>query len=111
MSTRQQVERELKQELASQGYSVSLLDSWPAQATYYTKDGEAMPGLPANPWSMQRYLARGFTLVPPSGTDMVRCPECSRDCKGDFGLQSHMRTHRKVINDLDDDGKVVAKES
>ncbi len=110
MGTRQQIERELKTELASQGYSVSLLDSWPAKATYYTKDGEAMPGLPANPWSMQRYLRRGFTLVPPNGSDMKRCGVCSQDCKGDLGLRSHMRKHQRVINDLSEEGKIVAKE-
>ncbi len=111
MSTRQQIEREVRAELASQGYSVRLLDTWPAKATYYTKDGEAMPNLPAEPRSMKRYLARGFTLVPPADGDMKRCPECSQDCKGNFGLQSHMRKHTKVINDLSDEGLIVAKES
>ena len=65
MTSRQQLERELRQELAAKGYSVKFLDSWPARATYYKNDGEAMPGLPADPFSMKRYLKRGFTLVPP----------------------------------------------
>ena len=65
MPTRQAVEREIRKDLAAQGYSVALLRQWPARATYYKTDGEAMPGLPADPFSMQRYLARGFTLFPP----------------------------------------------
>lgn len=107
---RQQIEREVKAELESQGYSISLLDTWPAKATYYTKHGEAMPNLPANPWAMKKYLARGFTLVAPKESDMRRCETCGQDCKGDFGLQAHMRKHRTVINDLSEKGTVVAKE-
>ena len=40
-------------------------------ATYYKPDGEAMR-LPADLWSRQRYLRRGFTLTPPSPSDVVR---------------------------------------
>ena len=36
-----------------------------AKATYYSRDGEPMPNLPADPKSLERYLARGFTLTPP----------------------------------------------
>ena len=65
MANRQQLERELRQQLALQGFAVELLDQWPARATYYKPDGESMLGLPSDPFSMKRYLARGFTLVPP----------------------------------------------
>ena len=69
-----QLERELRQQLASQGYSTELLRIWPARATYYKPDGEAMPGLPADPFSMKKYLSRGFTLVPPNKDDLFDEP-------------------------------------
>lgn len=28
-------------------------------------------------------------------TDALTCPECGKECKGTFGLQSHMRSHQK----------------
>ena len=64
MTTKQAIQQALKRELQDQGYAIRI-DRWPTRATYYKADGEAMPNLPADPWSMQRYLARGFTLVPP----------------------------------------------
>ena len=54
----------LQGKLASQGFAVQL-NRWPKRATYYKPDGEAMPGLPADPEHMQRYMERGFTLTPP----------------------------------------------
>ena len=47
-----------------QGYYIDI-DKWPKRLTYYKPDGEGLPHLPADPWSMERYLKRGFTLVPP----------------------------------------------
>lgn len=55
----------MKKELEGQGFSVSEITSWPAKHTYYKPDGEALPNLPADPESMQRYIKRGFTLVKP----------------------------------------------
>src|SRR3989304_6527100 len=62
MATSKQVaeRREMLKQLAGQGYSVQLTD-WPRRITWYKPDGEAMPNLPADPWHMERYLARGFT--------------------------------------------------
>jgi len=65
MSERQALEREIKADLSSRGFSVKFLDQWPARATYYKPDGEPMHGLPADPFSMKKYLKRGFTLEPP----------------------------------------------
>uniref|UniRef100_A0A6M3LFA8 Uncharacterized protein n=1 Tax=viral metagenome TaxID=1070528 RepID=A0A6M3LFA8_9ZZZZ len=57
--------RKLAVELQAQGFAIIDIGQWPAKATYYKKNGEAMPNLPADPWSLQRYLRKGFTLVPP----------------------------------------------
>lgn len=57
--------RQQKLELASQGFVIEELAEWPEKATYYKPNGEAMPNLPADAWSMKRYLQRGFTLTPP----------------------------------------------
>ncbi len=57
--------QEIMRKLAKDGMVVEELNSWPPKATYYKPDGEAMPNLPADPYSMDRYLRRGFTLAPP----------------------------------------------
>lgn len=59
--------QKLLQRLAQDGVVIEELKSWPAKATYYKQNGEAMPNLPADPYSMNRYLGRGFTLTPPLG--------------------------------------------
>ncbi len=81
----------LREELNKQGYAVKI-DMWPAKATYYKPDGEAMPNLPADPWSMRRYLRRGFTLVPPmaGASNGLTCPLCGFVAKARIGLVSHM---------------------
>jgi len=90
--------RELQQELATQGVAFKLTE-WPARATYYKADGEPMPGLPADPFHMKKYLARGFTLMPPlprvepkvvEVSDFT-CPNCGRPCAGHLGLFAHRR--------------------
>lgn len=39
--------------------------------TYFTREGTALPGLPADPASMAGYLAAGLSLNPPEGADMA----------------------------------------
>lgn len=39
--------------------------------TYWTREGTALPGLPADPASMAGYLAAGLSLNPPEGADMA----------------------------------------
>lgn len=90
---------ELRRELARQGFVIRTVGEWPAKATYYKKTGEAMPNLPADPYSVKRYLARGFTLVPPtkpvaSGNGDFVCG-CGKNCTSRIGLISHMRTHKE----------------
>lgn len=89
--------QELKEDLAKQGYYIQDLGTWPAKATYYKPSGEAMPNLPADPYSMERYLKRGFTLVPPTPSlarDNV-CEICGFEAKSELGLASHMRKHKR----------------
>lgn len=90
---------QLQRELVAQGFVIRNVGEWPKKATYYKPNGEAMPGLPADPYSMKRYLARGFTLVPPtepvaSGNGDFVC-ECGKPCASRIGLFSHKRTHEK----------------
>ncbi len=57
--------REERQWLSSQGFTWSLLLNDRAKVTWYKPDGTAIPNLPADPYHMKRYRARGWTLVPP----------------------------------------------
>jgi len=50
--------------LKGQGYYMEI-DKWPQKLTFYKPNGEPLPNLPADPWSMERYLKKGFTLTPP----------------------------------------------
>ena len=54
------LKRELMNQLKAQGYSWQFTD-WPRRITWFNTTGQAMPNLPADPWHMERYLARGFT--------------------------------------------------
>ena|SRR3990167_6263974 len=89
--------------------------------TFYKPNGEAMPNLPADPRSMERYLKRGFTLTPPLSPKAVtsvpvgveeqrdrslRAIErieriiplpcnCGFAAKSEFGLRVHQRKHLK----------------
>ncbi len=59
--------RQVVQQLEQAGFVVQELPNLDSQKfhTYYKPDGESM-WLPADPYSLRRYLRRGFTLVPPS---------------------------------------------
>ena len=111
------VKQNLARELKQKGYHITV-DRWPAKLTFYKKTGEAMPNLPADPWSMERYLKRGLTLTKPTEEQIatyifgkhpelvellpdvepsdngVKCEICGFEAKSDFGLKSHMRTHK-----------------
>lgn len=92
---RQQLQKELKVELEKEGFKVELLKQWPARITYYKKDGEPMPNLPADPFSMERYRRKGFGLVPPKGAH-------------DIPKTRAKRKPRETINDITDKGEVVS---
>ncbi len=55
----------LAEELKREGFVIRDLGNWPLTATYFKPDGEALPNLPADPYSMQKYRRRGLSLVPP----------------------------------------------
>ena len=57
--------KEERQWLAQQGYSWSFIQNNRDKATWYKPDGTALPNLPADPYHMRRYRARGWTLVAP----------------------------------------------
>jgi len=69
------------------------------KATYYKSDGEALPNLPADVDSMRRYLARGFTLVPPQPAVEVLpqfiCETCGKVFEKKIALTGHLRSHKK----------------
>ena len=56
---------EERQWLAQQGFSWSFIQNNREKATWYKPDGTVLPNLPADPYHMRRYRARGWTLVPP----------------------------------------------
>ena len=57
--------KEERQWLAQQGFSWSFIQNNREKATWYKPDGTALPNLPADPYHMRRYRARGWTLVAP----------------------------------------------
>ena len=57
--------REERQWLAQQGFTWSFLQNSREKVTWYKPDGTALHNLPADPYHMKRYRARGWTLVPP----------------------------------------------
>ena len=100
--------RQLQSDLGAQGFVVNARN-WPRKATYYKPDGEEMPNLPADPNSMERYLARGFTLTksvaaqasmqvtveaPIAERNLLECV-CGFTAKSTFGLSAHQRKHVK----------------
>ena len=96
MST--QAKKELLADLKEQGYHFEVLGSWPAKTTYYKPNGEALPNLPADPYSMRRYLRRGLQLAPPvtpSNGESLTCSLCGFEAKSEFGLRAHERSHAK----------------
>ena len=62
MST--QEKKRIKAIVEAHGYYVDI-DKWPAKLTFYNREGIPLPNMPADPWSMERCLKKGFTLTPP----------------------------------------------
>jgi len=57
--------REERQWLSSQGFTWSFIQNSREKVTWYKPDGTALHNLPADPYHMKRYRARGWTLIPP----------------------------------------------
>jgi len=68
--------REERQWLSSQGFTWSLLQNSREKVTWYKPDGTALHNLPADPYHMKRYRARGWTLTPP---EMPEIPQDAVD--------------------------------
>ena len=64
--------------------------------TYY-KDGKALGNMLADPYHMNRYLSRGFTLIPPRGEPQTEfiCETCGKSLKTKLALSGHSRSHEK----------------
>ena len=61
---------EERQWLAQQGFSWSFIQNNREKATWYKPDGSSIPNLPADPYHMRRFRARGWTLVPPEAPEV-----------------------------------------
>ncbi len=110
---------EFKELLRTQGWAFRDLGTWPAKATYYKQNGEAMPNLPAEPTAMKKYLRRGFLLYKPTEEQIathifgkhpellglfatplpwptvIKCPECGKELKTTLGVKTHMTAQHK----------------
>jgi len=90
---------EERQWLAQQGFSWSFIQNNREKATWYKPDGTALPNLPADPYHMRRYRARGWTLVAP---DSPAIPQDAVD-----QLQEQI-TAAVGLLDTDDEGAASA---
>lgn len=57
--------KEIEALVKSQGYHIDI-NEWPRKLTFYNREGMPLPNMPADPWSMERCLNKGFTLTPPN---------------------------------------------
>jgi len=60
------IEESLRAEVKANGFAVKVMDIPKSRGTIYKPNGEPMPNMPIDPYHLQRYLRRGFTLLPPS---------------------------------------------
>lgn len=95
------LDKEQQNALRSMGYSITELPSLkPApKITLYKRDEQGLiieaPNLPADPFSIKRYLSRGFRYRPedfePQG---FTCNTCGKQLKTKLALSGHMRSHK-----------------
>jgi len=95
------LDREQQRVLKGQGYVVQIdpVLAGPPKLTYYTTDrgtGEVKSMLlPADPYSLQRYLRKGFTLEPPQEPSApYKCDICGKEVKTALALAGHKRSHK-----------------
>ncbi len=60
-----QKKRQIKAALDAQEFYLEI-NKWPRKLTFYNREGNPLPNMPADPWSMERCLKKGFTLTPPN---------------------------------------------
>jgi hypothetical protein len=90
------------------GWKEFKTDSPVNKRKYYTPDGRELV-LPADPYSLNQYLNKGFTLTPPvkpatpevvvetietpvvENSEKSICPECGYESKDHVGLAIHRR--------------------
>lgn len=103
--------RQIKRALDEYGYAFMKVPGLTAQpkATYYTRNkntGEVveMRNLPADPYSLHHYLAKGFVLdksqLKPQAVGLPQegefvCEVCGKSFKAQIALRGHMRSHKK----------------
>lgn len=98
------LDREQQKVLKNKGYIVEELPSIApvAKITLYKIDEQGKvieaPNLPADPIHLGRYLDRGFRTRPedlePRLNGDLTCEVCGKTCKSEFGLRSHLRSHK-----------------
>lgn len=84
------------------GYSVEILKGLKTvpKMTYYKPNGDALPGLPSDPYHLEKYLKRGFTLTPPQTKPQegepvgFPCETCGKVLKTKLALAGHRRSHK-----------------
>lgn len=59
------IEKELHAEVKANGFAIKVMDIPKQRGTLYKANGELMPNMPIDPYHLQKYLRRGFTLYPP----------------------------------------------
>lgn len=67
------------------------------KAVYFRPNGTQTGLLPADSYSQQYYINKGFSLkAPKKATEgLIGCPLCEFEAKSAFGLQAHLRIHTK----------------
>ena len=88
----------------SKGDSVLNLNKSRQRAVYYRPLGNSWvptQPLPADPFSISYYFAKGFRAKPPAdephiegrSDGVTRCPFCEFEAKSPISLRSHLRKH------------------
>ena len=79
------------------GYGIEELPNMKTvpRMNFINKEGRVMEGLPADPFHLQKYLARGFRPVAGKKTaDVLTCDVCGKGpFKTNFALTGHLRSH------------------
>lgn len=90
----QALERRLRQELERAGYAFEIT-RWPRRMAYRDMDGRLLPNLPADPYHMERLMARGFMPDLPRRRPEVTSREPNAEREG-----SGRRNRRGVADEL-----------